>query len=103
MLIIPKNLQKSIDHVNGLLKQTSKEKIEIIKKNAKIDDCMEYVQYQNIQSRAFAIGLIDKNTALWIYNMLKGFNKRALSHRVVCLELIMLLAKRLKEKTNPLI
>ena len=81
-------ITKSIQKVNEQLQILPKEKIDRLEKNARIDDGIEFVAYQNAQSRAFASGRIEFDDAQWLYNMINSFNKQPLADRIVALEFL---------------
>ena len=74
-----------------------------------IDSDLELFEYQNIQSQAFAAGIITQDQAFWLYVHLGGenpmkedFNARPTAERIVitqlCGELLLLLHPELKSK-----
>lgn len=88
-------IQTAIDIVANRLGKLSGEKIQRIEENARLDDMIEAIAYQDLQARGHAAGKISTESALWMYRLVGGempsektFNKHSLPERIVAMEIL---------------
>ena len=86
---MPNRIQDKIDRVNEKLKEVAPEKIEALSDTLKTD-MMDLIEYQKLQSMAFACGKLTMEEAQILYHIYGGelptperWDKKSLAEKVV--------------------